>query len=101
MSAQLFEISANTVISPTPDQISSELDGEAVILNLDSGTYYGLNEVGARIWELIQKPRSFNELHSTLLAEYEVQPDVCKQELTTILLKLMDANLIKMSNEVA
>lgn len=101
MSAQLFEISANTVISPAPDQISSELDGEAVILNLDSGTYYGLNEVGARIWELIQKPRSFSELHSTLLAEYEVQPDVCKQELTTILLKLMDANLIKMSNEVA
>ena len=99
MSSRLLEIFENAIISPTQSQISSELADEAVILNLDSGIYYGLNEGGARIWELIQQPRSFGELHEALLKEYDVPAEVCKQDLTKILLDLKSANLIEVSDE--
>ena len=99
MSSQLLEISENTTISPTQGQISSELSGEAIILNLDSGIYYGLNEVGARVWELIQQPQSFRELLDALLEEYDVSIEGCKQDLTKILLDLKNAGLVEVSNE--
>lgn len=99
MFSQLLEISENATISPTQDQISSELAGEAVILNLDSGIYYGLNEVGARIWELVQQPRRFDEIRDILLAEYDVEPEACSHELTKILLDLRNVRLVEVSNE--
>lgn len=99
MSSQLLEISENAIISPAQSQISSELADEAVILNLDSGIYYGLNEVGARIWELIQQPQSLGGLHKFLLEEYDVPAEACKQDLIKILLKLKSANLIEVSDE--
>lgn len=99
MSSQLLEIFENATISPTQSQISSELADEAVILNLDSGIYYGLNEVGARIWELIQQPRSFGELHKVLLEEYDVPAEACRQDLIKALSELKSANLIEVSDE--
>ena len=99
MSSQLLEISENAIISPTQGQISSELGDEAVILNLDSGVYYGLNEVGARVWELIQQPQSFSELLRVLLEEYDVSMEACRHDLTTMLLDLKSADLVEVSNE--
>ena len=101
MSSQLLEISPNAVIFSTENQISSELAGEAVILNMTSGVYYGLNEVGARIWELVQTARPFDELHSILLEEYDVSPEACKQDLTKIILELKEARLVEVNDETA
>lgn len=101
MSVQLAEISADTKISAAQGQLSSELNDESVILNLDSGIYYGLNEIGARIWELVQQPCSFDRLLNTLLEEYQVSEVVCRQELTRILQELRQAALIEVSNEAA
>ena len=98
MSSQTLNMLSGAIISQTPDQIASELEGEAVILNLDSGTYYGLNEVGARIWQLIQQPCTFDKILRTLLAEYDVQPEACEQDLTKILAEMKDACLIEVSN---
>lgn len=101
MLTDVLEISPQAIISPMPEQISSELNGEVVILNLSSGVYYGLNEVGTRIWELIQQPCRFNELHNVLLEEYDVPPDACQQELLKLLLELKNACLIEVKNETA
>ena len=101
MSANVLEISPQAIISPMPEQISSELNGEAVILNLSSGVYYGLNEVGARIWQIIQAPCSLEKIQNALLEEYDVPPDVCKQEILKLLLELKNANLIEISDETA
>ena len=46
---------------------------EAAILNLKTGIYYGLDPVGARIWNLIQTPRQLKEILETLLNEYDVK----------------------------
>jgi hypothetical protein len=68
--------------------------GEAVILNLDSGVYYGLNPVGARVWQLIQEPRIVSELLSSLLETYEVEAGRCESDLFSLLGDLAANELI-------
>jgi hypothetical protein len=87
------------VVVAAKDQVSSDLGDDAVILNLKTGIYHGLDSVGARIWSLIQESRSVNDILNTLLQEYEVEPDRCERELVALLQKLGDAGLIEVSNE--
>ncbi len=81
------------------EQVSSELGEDAVILNLKTGIYHGLDAVGARIWHLLQEPRTVNDILNTLLQEYEIEPERCERELVALLQKLADAELVKVSNE--
>ena len=90
---------SNLVIVVAKDQISRDLDGEAVILNMKSGIYCGLNEVGARIWQLIQEPKSVKDLLDTLIKEYEVEPDRCEREVLALLQRTSDNELIEVKNE--
>ena len=85
-------------ISVRPDQLSSDLDGETILLHMTSGLYYGLNDVGARIWSLIQTPQTLASLRETLLSEYDVTSDVCDQELNALLTDLNAAELIEIKN---
>jgi hypothetical protein len=62
-----FSSLSNLVVVASDDQISRDLDGEAVILNMKSGVYCGLNEVGAHIWQLIQEPMSVGHIRDILL----------------------------------
>lgn len=94
-----FDVSKFSIVVAVKEQISSDLAGEAVILNLKSGVYFGLNEVGARIWNLIQQPKSVQELRETLLAEYEVAPEACDRDLAQLLQDLKAADLIEVSYE--
>jgi hypothetical protein len=89
--------SVRVVVSP--DQVCSDLDGEAVILDLKSGGYYGLNSVGARIWQLIQQPQRVAEIRSVLLEEYDVDTDTCDRELKALLESLQNAGLIQVQHE--
>lgn len=76
------------------EQVFSELDGEAVILDMQSGTYYGLDPVGARVWQLIQQPKALSEIRNVLLAEYDVDPEICDRDLTALLNALQAEGLI-------
>ena len=51
----------SSVVVASPDQISSDLGDEAVILNLKSGVYHGLNEVGAKVWAFIQQAKKWKK----------------------------------------
>ena len=93
-----FSSVSNLTVVASEDQISRDLDGEAVILNMKSGVYCGLNEVGARIWQLIQEPMSVTYIHDTLLQEYNVESDLCKKDLLALLQKLADHGLIEIKN---
>ena len=89
-------VSISSSVVATSEQASSDLEGEAVILNLKSGAYYGLNAVGARIWNLLQEPRTVSEIRDTLLAEYEVEPQQCDRELLALLQQLEAEGLIEL-----
>jgi hypothetical protein len=92
------DISDTSIIRAASQQISCDLNGEAAILNLESGIYYGLNEVGARVWALIRDPKPVGEIRNVLLKEFDVQPDRCEHDLLEILASLAEAGLIKIEN---
>ncbi|MBE9213097.1 lasso peptide biosynthesis PqqD family chaperone [Plectonema cf. radiosum LEGE 06105] len=95
------EIVESSLVVVAEDQISSDLGGEAVILNMKSGIYHGLNEVGARIWNLLEQPKTVKEVKQVLLEEYEVEAEACTNDLFSLLNNLKAAGLIKVINETA
>jgi hypothetical protein len=88
-------ISPNSVVVISSDQISSDLAGESVILQLKSGIYYGLNEVGSVIWQLINEPKTVQSLYDAVLAEYEVDTQTCENDVQVLLRDLLEAQLIE------
>lgn len=81
-------------VAAVSDQTSVDLEDEAAILHLKSGIYYGLNEVGAFIWRLIQQPRQVGEVRAALLAEYEVTAEQAQADLQSLLADLREHQLI-------
>lgn len=88
-------ISSGSTVVATTGQLSCTLSGEVVILSIQEGAYYGLDAVGARIWELIREPRRVSEVRDTLLQEYDVEPGECERDLLALLQKLADQGLIQ------
>jgi Coenzyme PQQ synthesis protein D (PqqD) len=90
-----LQISRTTVIVASERAISSDLAGEAAIIDFKSESYYGLDEVGATIWKLIAEPRTVGEICDAVVAEYEVDPEVCERDVLALLGKLAASGLIE------
>jgi Coenzyme PQQ synthesis protein D (PqqD) len=88
-------ISDRSVVVAAKDQVSCDLAGEAAILNITNGVYYGLDPVGARIWSLMQQPRSVGEIQTVITGEYDVEPERCARDLVSLLEKLLAEGLIE------
>jgi hypothetical protein len=88
----------HSIVVAAAGQVSCDLAGEAVILDIQPGIYYGLNAVGARIWKLIQEPRAVCQVRDALLEEYEVEPDRCERDLLALLRELATKGLIKVKD---
>src|SRR5579863_2490022 len=88
-------ISNHSVVVAAKDQVSCELAGEAAILNIKSGVYYGLDPVGARIWKLMHEPREVAEIQNAIIDEYDVEPERCASDLVELLEKLLAEGLIE------
>ena len=88
-------ISKDATVVAVKDQVSCVVGEESVILHLKDGKYYGLNAVGATVWNLIQKPRTVEELQETVLREYEVGSAECERDLLGLLESLVKVGLIE------
>jgi hypothetical protein len=92
-------ISLNSLVVAVKENLSCALGEETAILQMRSGVYYGLDPVGARLWNLLVEPRTVEELRETLLAEYEVEPARCEEDLLALLEKLHSKGLIEIRSE--
>jgi hypothetical protein len=92
-------ISDSSIVVAVPEQIFSDIGGEAVILHLQTGIYHGLNEVGARIWNLIQAPKAVQDIKQIVLEEYDVTAQECDRDLIALLKDLLAAGLIEVKND--
>ena len=79
------------------EQISCDLNGESVILNLKNSSYYGLNSVGSFIWTLLQTPKTFAQIKEAVLDRYDVEPDVCERDLLELMDDLLENQLVEIS----
>jgi len=91
-------INARSTVQLGQDHVSSRLSDEVIILNDQSGVYFGLGGVGVSIWELVQEPRSVASIQEALLEEYDVEPQRCEKDLVAILQEMASAGLIRIVN---
>jgi len=96
--SERVEFSKDTIVVVASEILSNKLSDEEAILNLKNSVYYGLDPVGARIWALIQKPISVDDILNTLLQEYDVERDLCLRDIQDLLGKLASEDLIVVRN---
>lgn len=88
-------LTMDSLVVAADGQATCDLAGEAVVLDVSGGIYYGLNEVGARIWRLVREPIRVEAILETLVGEYEVDPETCRKDLLRVLGALLDAGLVE------
>jgi hypothetical protein len=76
------------------DVLFQELQGEAVLLNLKTGVYFGLDEVGTRIWQLMGQNGLLSEMLKLMLQEYDVPEEQCAQDLLDLVAQLQEQGLV-------
>jgi hypothetical protein len=86
------ECAINQAINPAV--VFAELGDEAVLLNTDSGVYFGLDGVGTRIWTLLAEGMSEEQIHAQLLTEYAVDADQLGRDIAHLLRRLQDGGLL-------
>lgn len=85
----------------SPEVISQEVSGETVLLDLGSENYFGLDEVGTRIWQLIQERGQLRAVYDTLLEEYDVSPQQLQHDLEALLKAIEAAGLVSLEQSQA
>ena len=94
-------ISMNNVVAQSEELVSSDLDGETVLMSIEKGKYYGMDAIGSRIWMLIEQPILVSELCDTLLKEFDVVREQCEQDVLAFLNQLARDNLAKVIDAAA
>ena len=79
------------------DVLFQELQGEAVLLNLKSGVYFGLDPVGTRIWQLFADHELLAEIAQTIVTEYDVAEGRCSADLLKLVGDLEQQGLVTLS----
>ena len=74
--------------------LARQLTGETVILDLDRGTYFGLNAVGTRIWELLEQGQTLRRICDGLAEEYEVAPAHLEHDVLALVAELLARGLV-------
>ncbi len=79
---------------PKPDVLVRELEGEAVLLDLATGHYFGLNATGARIWSLLAEGGDFATIRERLATEHALSPEAIDADLADLCAALERAGLV-------
>ena len=87
-------VALTTVVAQSPELVSTNIEGQTALLSILNGTYYGMDRVGSRVWELIEQPRAVAAVVDQLLLEFAVERATCEQHVLTFLQKLADADLL-------
>ena len=76
------------------ETISGQIDDEIVMVDIEKGSYFSLNPVATRIWELLEQPLTLDSLCDQLLTEYDVLPEQCRADVTEHLAEMETLGLV-------
>jgi hypothetical protein len=92
------QITLDTKLSRNDEMLYAPVGAEqAVMLSVNAGSYYGLNGVAVRIWELLERPATVAELCARLREEFEVNPQACETEVLKFASELIDNGIVRSS----
>lgn len=87
---------AEQMVVQVEGYIVSDMNGEKVMMSVDTGKYYNLGRIGGRIWELVASPITVSRLVDTLTSEYDIGRAACEEQVTAFLQSLSKEALIKL-----
>jgi hypothetical protein len=90
-------LSLTSRVRASPDQVSCALDGDAAVLHLGSGLYFGLDPVGARVWELVQEPIAVTAVIDALEQEFEATRGQLEADVAAFLESLTSHGLLEVA----
>lgn len=82
-----------------PEIIFNQVDGDLVLLDIQRGKYFAINQVGCSIWNMISNPTNIDDLVTRLLLEYDVPAEICRKETATFLQQAGQLGFINMTDE--
>ena len=83
-----------TILSRREGLMTADMNGSAVMMDIMTGKYYNLGDVGGRIWELLEEPMTVSELVQKLTAEYDVSAETCRADILPFLNTLLERGLL-------
>lgn len=91
----MIELEPTTIVATAREQVSAQLEGEAAILGLRNGVYYGLDRVGTRVWTLLETPMAISSLCERLLQDFEADPAALEADVLALLRQLQAEGLLR------
>jgi hypothetical protein len=85
------------IVRVNPNTLHRELQGEGVLLQLDTGEYFGLDEMAERMWTLMMEHGDLALVEARLLAEFEVEPEVLSRDLGSLVDELVQRQLVNVA----
>lgn len=91
----MTNLNLETQLQRNPDMISTDMDGDTVMMSIERGEYFGINSVGSRVWELLETPMSIADVSRRICDEYEVDETQCQQDMLAFTNELLAKNLVE------
>lgn len=91
------EITLNSTITRNEDLLSGVLDDETILMSIETGSYHVINKTANRIWELLEEPKTVDEICIIILDEYDVDPETCQKEVLEFMAGLQNRKIVVVS----
>jgi hypothetical protein len=95
------KIDLETVVARNDEPVAIDVDDTVVMMSILQGKYYGLDEIGTRIWALIAQPRSIADVCETLRQEFDVDEETCRRDVLDFVRELAGEKLVRVVDEAS
>jgi len=92
------QLTLDTIIRRSDALLSTNLGDDVVMMDIEQGAYYGLEAVAARIWTLTEQPVSVGSLCDRLVAEYQIAPEQCREEVLAFVSELIGRQIVQVGS---
>src|SRR4051812_40458590 len=92
--AEKIQVSLRDIVAISPNVVFQFVDGEAVLLNFQSGVYFDLNGTGTDIWKILSEDGSLASAHSRLAEKYAIDPQLIEDDLLVLTSALVANGLV-------
>src|SRR5258708_26688022 len=90
-------IAGATIVSRSPTVLTAEVDGEIVMMSIERGRYFGLDDIGSDIWKRIEPPCSFATLIDALAADYEADRATIATDVQNLLRRMVEQDVVRLT----
>ena len=93
----MTEITGASTLVRNPELLSVEMDGDLVMMSIESGNYFGVSGIGPSIWNFLETPKQFDEVVNEIVENFEVEPELAAIDLHKFVAKLAENGMIEVS----